>query len=41
MHMGMMLIIVSYFTQSYNMVNHRTAMSIMVKVLGKTKKGKL
>jgi hypothetical protein len=41
MHMGVMLIIISYFTQSYNMVNHRTPMSIMAKVLVKAKKGKL
>jgi hypothetical protein len=41
MHMGVMLIIVSYFTQNYNMVNHRTPMLIMAKVLGKAKKGKL
>jgi len=41
MHMGMMPIIVSHFTQNYGKANHRTSMPKRAKVLGRTKKGKV
>jgi hypothetical protein len=41
MHMGMMLIIVSCFTQNYDKVNHKTPMLAKAKVLGKVKRGKM
>jgi hypothetical protein len=41
MHMGMMLIIVSHFTQNYGKANHRIPMLIRAKVLGRTKREKV
>jgi hypothetical protein len=41
MHMGMMLIIASHFTQNYDKAGHRTPMLIRAKVLGKAKRGKV
>jgi hypothetical protein len=41
MHMGMMPIIISHFTQSYGKANHRTPMSVRTKVLGRAKRGKV
>ncbi len=39
MHMGMMSIIVSHFTHSYNKAIHRTLMLVKAKVLGKARRG--
>jgi hypothetical protein len=41
MHMGMMPIIASHFTQNYNKVDHRTPMPVKAKVLVKARKGKV
>jgi hypothetical protein len=41
MYMGMMPIIASHFTQSYNKANHKTPMLIRVKVLARAKRGKV
>jgi len=41
MHMGMMPIITSHFTQNYGWVSHRTIMPIWAKVLGRVKRGKI
>jgi hypothetical protein len=41
MHMGMMLIIASHFTQNYGKANHRTPMPIKSHVMGRAKKGKV
>jgi len=41
MYMGMMLIIVSHFTQNYGKANHKTLMPVRAKVLGRAKKGKV
>jgi hypothetical protein len=41
MHMGMMPIIASHFTQNYGKANHRTSMPKRTKVLGRTKRGKV
>jgi hypothetical protein len=41
MHMGMMPIIASNFTQNYCKANHRTLMLVMPKVLGRVKRGKV
>jgi hypothetical protein len=39
MHMGMMSIIASHFTQNYGKANHRTPMSVRAKVMGRAKRG--
>jgi hypothetical protein len=41
MHMGMMSIITSHFTQDYKMVSHKMPMTIKVKVLGNARKKKV
>jgi hypothetical protein len=41
MHMGMMPIIASHFTYNYGKVNYKTLISLMVKVMGKARKGKV
>jgi hypothetical protein len=41
MHMGMILIIASHFTQNYGKANHRTLMPIRAKVLQRAKRGKV
>ncbi len=41
MHMGMMSIIASHFTQDYGKANKKTTMLIMAKVLGRAKRGKV
>jgi hypothetical protein len=41
MHMGMMLIIASHFTQNYGKANHKTLMQVKAHVLGRVKKGKV
>ncbi len=41
MHMGMMLIIASHFTQNYGKAKHKIPMPIKAKVLGKVKREKV
>jgi hypothetical protein len=41
MHMGMMPIIASHFTQNYGKANHRTPRPVKTKVLGRAKRGKV
>jgi hypothetical protein len=41
MHMGMIIIIISHFTQSYDMANHITLMLARVRVLKRVEKGKV
>ncbi len=41
MHMGMIMIITSHFTQSYDMANHITPLLARVRVLKRVQKGKV
>jgi hypothetical protein len=41
MHMGMMPIIASHFTQNYGKASHKTPMPIRAKVMGRAKRGKV
>ncbi len=41
MHMGVMSTFASHFTQNYSKVNYRTPMSLMAKVVGRAKRGKV
>ncbi len=41
MHMGMMLTFASHFTQNHGKANYKTPMSLMVKVLGRARRGKV
>jgi hypothetical protein len=41
MHMGMMPIIASHFTQNYGKANHKTPILVRTKVLGREKIGKV
>jgi len=41
MHMGLIMITTSHFTQSYNMANHITPMLTRVRVLKRVQKGKV